>query len=215
MSAPDTAKGRFIVFEGGEGAGKSTQISNAQSFLEDHEVPFVTTREPGGTGVGELIRSILLDKTLDQMHMHTELLLMFAARAEHLQKKIMPALAAGQWVLCDRFTDASYAYQGYGRGVPTDRLEVLENWVQGALRPDLVVILDIDVKAGLERVAKRGEKDRFEEERMEFFEKVRNGYLQRAKANPKAYAIVDAAQSEQRVTKDLIAVLEPMIKPAA
>lgn len=192
--------GRFIVFEGGEGAGKSTQIKTVAKLFAEQGIPFIQTREPGGTDVGEAIRHILLDKRLPAMHMDTELLLMFAARAEHLQKVILPALQKGQWVLCDRFTDASYAYQGYGRGVATERLAALESWVQQSLRPDLVIILDIDVRLGLERVAKRGVKDRFEEEQIEFFERVRQGYLERAQRAPKEYVVIDAAEDQAEVS---------------
>lgn len=203
--------GQFIVFEGGEGAGKSTQIEAAAVLLEKHQIPFVHTREPGGTDVAEAIREVLLDKRLPAMHMDTELLLMFAARAEHLQKVILPALENGHWVLCDRFTDASYAYQGYGRGVALERLATLETWVQQRLQPDLVMILDIDVRLGLERVAKRGSKDRFEEERLEFFEKVRRGYLERAEKIPSRYAVLDASQEQAQVSADVEKVLLTII----
>jgi len=203
--------GRFVVFEGGEGAGKSTQIKAACELLKEQSISYVQTREPGGTEVGEEIRRVLLDKKLPAMHMDTELLLMFAARAEHLQKTILPALEEGKWVLCDRFTDASYAYQGYGRGVASERLEALESWVEQTLRPDLVMIFDIDVRLGLERVSERGAKDRFEEEQIEFFERVRHGYLERAKASPAAYAVLDAALDRAEVTTEVRKVLQVII----
>lgn len=204
-------RGKFIVFEGGEGAGKSTQINTLASFLAEAKIDFVQTREPGGTRVGERIREVLLDKTLPDMHSDTELLLMFAARAEHLQHKILPALDSGQWVISDRFTDASYAYQGYGRGIDLGRLEVLESWVQQSMQPDLVVILDLDVTTGLQRVVKRGETDRFEEEKMDFFERVRAGYLKRAEQQPDKYLVLDASESESRVAEHLIDSLTPFI----
>jgi len=203
--------GQFIVFEGGEGAGKSTQIKATAALFTEQQIPFVQTREPGGTEIGEEIRRILLDKKLPAMHMDTELLLMFAARAEHLQKVILPALKSGQWVLCDRFTDASYAYQGSGRGVASERLAVLESWVQHGMRPDLVLILDIEVGLGLDRVAKRGSKDRFEEEQIEFFQRVRKGYLERAQQSPAKYAVLDAAQDQKQVTAEVRLVLQALI----
>lgn len=203
--------GKFIVFEGGEGAGKTTQINRLADLLKESGIDFVQTREPGGTVVGEAVREILLDKNLPAMHSDTELLLMFAARAEHLQHKILPALAKGQWVVSDRFVDASYAYQGYGRGIDHDRLEVLENWVLQKLQPDLVIVLDIDVATGMQRVGKRGATDRFEEEQLDFFERVRAGYLDRAKKSPGRYAVLDASVDEQAVTEQLNSIMQPVI----
>lgn len=198
-----TKEGLFITFEGIEGAGKSTQITRLKEFLDAQAIDCIVTREPGGTDVGEVIRQVLLDKTLPAMHSDTELLLMFAARAEHLQKKILPALQQGQWVLCDRFTDASYAYQGYGRGIDLQHLATLEQWVQNALRPDHVLIFDLPVETGLSRAGKRGESDRFEEEDLAFFTRVRYGYLQRAEANRQHYHVLDASLPEQHVWREL------------
>ena len=200
--------GRFITFEGIEGAGKTTQILAVEEFLRDKGVKTLLTREPGGTEVSEHIRDIFLDKNLPAMHEDTELLLMFAARAEHLQKKILPALSNDTWVLCDRFTDASYAYQGFGRGIDLDRLAILETWVQGELRPDLVFIFDLDVETGLARAGKRGEKDRMEEESMAFFTRVRQGYLKRAAEKPDAYKVINAANNIENVRKGIIQHLE-------
>lgn len=205
-------RGKFIVFEGGEGAGKSTQIKTLATLLQDSNINFLQTREPGGTEVGERIRDVLLDKSLPGMHSDAELLLMFAARAEHLQHKILPALEEGAWVICDRFTDASYAYQGYGRGIDLARIEHLEQWVQQGIQPDLVIILDLDVEAGLQRVSLRGETDRFEDEKIEFFEKVRAGYMIRAKQHPDRYLVLDAAKTEEQVATKLIDAIESKIQ---
>ncbi len=200
--------GRFITFEGIEGAGKTTQILAVEAFLKNKGIQTLLTREPGGTEVSERIREIFLDKSLAAMHEDTELLLMFAARAEHLQKKILPALSNDIWVLCDRFTDASYAYQGFGRGIDLARLETLETWVQGELRPDLVFIFDLDVETGLARVGKRGEKDRMEEESRAFFTRVRQGYLQRAAEGRDGYKVINAANSMESVRHEIIQHLE-------
>lgn len=205
-------RGKFIVFEGGEGAGKSTQINTLASLLQDSNIGFLQTREPGGTEVGERIRDVLLDKSLPSMHSDTELLLMFAARAEHLQHKILPALDEGRWVICDRFTDASYAYQGYGRGIALERIEHLEQWVQQGVQPDLVIILDLNVEVGMQRVSVRGDTDRFEEEEVEFFEKVRAGYLKRAEQHPERYLVLDAAETQEQVAMKLNDALQPKLK---
>lgn len=191
--------GRFITVEGSEGAGKTTQLALMRDFLERQGYPVTLTREPGGTGLGEELRSLLLAHRDDGMALTTETLLMFAARAEHLDRVIRPALAAGHWVLCDRFTDATYAYQGGGRGLPMAQIAILENWVQGDLRPDLTLLLDVPVAIGLARAGKRGAADRFEQETVEFFERVRAVYLDRAGQAPERYRIVDAAQSVEKV----------------
>ena len=200
--------GRFITFEGVEGAGKTTQILNLQKYLLRKNIDAVLTREPGGTEVAEAIRAVLLDKELPSMHSDTELLLMFAARAEHLQKKILPTLKQGQWVLCDRFTDASYAYQGYGRGIALQRLEILEQWVQDDIRPDLVLVFDLPVEVGLARASERGEADRFEREAKSFFNRVREGYLERARLKPESYRIIDASKNEETVWQQVQTVME-------
>lgn len=186
--------GRFITIEGIEGVGKTTNIEFIHSLLKDAGREVVLTREPGGTPIGEDIRELLLGHKHDGMSDDTELLLMFAARAEHLHKVIRPALIAGKDVLCDRFTDATYAYQGGGRGIAVKHIEVLENWVQAELRPDLTLLLDVPVAVGLDRAGKRSAPDRFEKEKHEFFERVREMYLQRAKAEPQRYCIIDASQ---------------------
>ena len=191
--------GRFITIEGSEGAGKTTQLVFMRDFLERRGYPVTLTREPGGTGLGEELRALLLDHRDDGMALTTETLLMFAARAEHLERVIRPALAAGQWVLCDRFTDATYAYQGGGRGLSVAKIAVLENWVQGDLRPDLTLLLDLPVAIGLVRASKRGMADRFERETVEFFERVRAAYLNRARQQPERYRSVDAAQPVEKV----------------
>ena len=193
------ATGRFITVEGGEGAGKTTQIGFMRDFLEQRGLPVALTREPGGTGLGEEIRALLLGHRDDGMALATETLLMFAARAEHLQRVIRPALAAGHWVLCDRFTDATYAYQGGGRGLPPTQIAILENWVQVDLRPDLTLLLDVPVEIGLQRANRRSAADRFEREEQAFFERVRTAYLQRARQYPDRYRIVDARYSLEQV----------------
>ncbi len=193
------ATGRFITIEGGEGAGITTQIRFMRNFLEQRGLPVALTREPGGTGLGEEIRALLLGHRDDGMALATETLLMFAARAEHLQRVIRPALAAGHWVLCDRFTDATYAYQGGGRGLPPTQIAILENWVQVDLRPDLTLLLDVPVEIGLQRANRRSAADRFEREEQAFFERVRTAYLQRARQYPDRYRIVDARYSLEQV----------------
>ncbi|MFZ4791079.1 MAG: dTMP kinase [Candidatus Competibacteraceae bacterium] len=199
--------GRFITIEGSEGAGKTTQLAFMREFLEQSGCPVTLTREPGGTGLGEELRALLLGHRADGMALTTETLLMFAARAEHLERVIRPALAAGQWVLCDRFTDATYAYQGGGRRLPMAQIAVLENWVQGDLRPDLTLLLDLPVTVGLARAGKRGAADRFERETVDFFERVRMTYLDLARQVPERYRIIDAARSVERVRVEVKSVL--------
>ncbi len=183
----------FITIEGSEGAGKTTQLTFMRDFLERAGYPVTLTREPGGTLLGEELRALLLGHRNDGMALKTDTLLMFAARAEHLERVIRPALAAGHWVLCDRFTDATYAYQGGGRGLPMAQIAVLEEWVQGDLRPDLTLLLDLPVAVGRARAGKRSPADRFERETVEFFERVRVAYRDRAQQHPDRYRIVDAA----------------------
>lgn len=204
-------KGLFITLEGGEGGGKSTQLAYVQQRLEAAGKKVCVTREPGGTALSERIRELLLDKSQSNMTDDTELLLMFAARAQHLAERILPALDTGEWVLCDRFTDATYAYQGGGRGIATERITQLEDWVQGALRPDLVLLLDLPVEVGLARAGNRGELDRFEREQQDFFERVRAAYLQRAEQYPERYRIVDASQDIEAVQTQIDAVLNPLL----
>ncbi|MEZ0148563.1 MAG: dTMP kinase [Candidatus Reddybacter sp.] len=189
----DTTKGKFISVEGTEGVGKTTNIQCIASWLDERGIAYISTREPGGTALGETIRDLLLDKDNTGMAASAELLLMFAARAQHLEEKIIPALAAGTWVLCDRFTDATYAYQGFGRGLNCEHIKQLEKLVQGDLHPDFTLILDIDPELGMSRVRARGELDRFESEALEFFDRVRAGYRERASDNPSRYFLVDAS----------------------
>lgn len=195
--------GKFITLEGTEGAGKSTALGFVEEKLRAANIDLIVTREPGGTGLGEKIRDLLLDKRHSEMCDTTELLLMFAARAQHLARLIKPALEKDQWVLCDRFTDATYAYQGGGRGLNMANIETLENLVQGELRPDVTLLLDIPVEQGLARAGQRGELDRFELEKVEFFERVRGCYLDRARQYPAQYRIINAAESIESVQYQL------------
>lgn len=204
-------KGKFITLEGGEGAGKSTQMAYVEECLKNAGKTVRVTREPGGTDISEAIRELLLDHRQTDMADDTELLLMFAARAQHIAELIQPALEKGEWVLCDRFTDATYAYQGGGRGIDVDRIAVLENWVQGSLRPDLTILLDLPVAVGLSRAGERGELDRFEREQQEFFERVRQSYLDLAARNPGRYRIIDASQEIQLVRAQIDQVLQPYL----
>ena len=201
-------KGKFITVEGGEGAGKSTNLDFIHQYLLQAGKKVVMTREPGGTPVGEKIRELLLDKQQTSLSDNAELLLMFAARAQHLEQVILPALQAGSWVLCDRFTDATYAYQGGGRGIDNARIATIENWVQGEIRPDLTVLLDLPIEEGLKRAGNRSEPDRFEQEKHEFFHRVRQAYLDLAKTNPERYRIVDASTSLVDVQKQISHIFE-------
>ncbi|MFI0399181.1 MAG: dTMP kinase [Thiolinea sp.] len=209
-------KGRFITLEGGEGAGKTTSRAYISEFLRQQGIKVLETREPGGTEVSEAIRHVLLDNSLPSMHPDTELLLMFAARNEHLQTKIIPALQAGAWVICDRFTDATYAYQGYGRGLDQQRIAALEIWVQGSLRPDYTLLFDIDVATGMQRIRARSQQlaistDRFEQEEVDFFERIRAGYLERAQQYPQQYKLINASASLEQVQQQLSTILKSII----
>jgi dTMP kinase len=199
-------RGQFITFEGGEGGGKSTNIRFAVEWLKAQGIDVVVTREPGGTPLGESLRELLLGFRHQQMHSDTELLLIFAARAEHIRQVIEPALQAGQWVLCDRFTDASFAYQGGGRGIDSTRIAQLESWVQGELQPNLTLLFDLPIDLGMERVGKRGDKDRFEVEKRAFFERVRACYQQRAEDFSR-YRILDASLPLSKVQANLQQIL--------
>ncbi|MBS0484943.1 MAG: dTMP kinase [Proteobacteria bacterium] len=185
--------GKFITLEGIDGAGKSTQLAWIVELLQRGGVQPVVTREPGGTPLGERVRALLLDKSM-AMHAETEALLMFAARREHLDKVILPALQQGQWVISDRFTDASFAYQGGGRGLDTGKLKILEHWVQGALQPDLTLYFDVPVEVGQQRIRQIKDADRFELEQAEFFQRVRNAYLDRARQFPGRIHIIDSSR---------------------
>lgn len=201
------ARGQFITFEGTEGVGKSTQLTNAASTLDQMGVDYIVTREPGGTPMAEAIRELLLAPRDEPVNEITELLLMFAARAQHLHTRILPALEQGQWVLCDRFTDATFAYQGGGRGVPEERIALLETLVQGDIRPDHVIVLDAPVDTGMARARKRGELDRFEQEDLDFFQRIRDAYLARATAQPSKYHVIDAARSLSEVSDQVSGLL--------
>ncbi|MDO9519718.1 MAG: dTMP kinase [Pseudohongiella sp.] len=198
-----TKRGCFITVEGTEGVGKTTNIAWIRQCLLAHGIDPLQTREPGGTELAEQIRALLLSPRDEKMAELTELLLVFAARAQHLAQKINPALTAGQWVLCDRFTDATYAYQGGGRNLDKQTISTLENLVQGELRPDLILILDIEPELGLQRARLRGEPDRFEQETLAFFNRVRAAYLDRARQNPSRYLIVDASQPLDQVQQQI------------
>ena len=204
-------QGLFITVEGTEGVGKSTNMAFIESWLTKAGKELVITREPGGTEVGEKLRGVLLDAKEQSMCDDTELLLMFAARAQHLQEVILPALDAGKWVLCDRFTDSTYAYQGGGRGIDEARIAQLEQWVQGDRRPDMTLILDLPIDVGLERAGKRSEPDRFELEKHDFFNKVRDAFLTRAEANPQRYTVIDASPAIEEVQQSIQTVLEKMV----
>ncbi|MEJ2400293.1 MAG: dTMP kinase [Xanthomonadales bacterium] len=192
-------RGQFITIEGGEGAGKSTMMNRIADWLKHGGRPVVSTREPGGTELAEAIREILLDRRNRDLAGLTELLLMFASRAQHLEQVIRPALARGDTVLCDRFTDATWAYQGGGRGLPATQIATLERLVHGDLQPDLTLLLDLPVETGLTRAARRSASDRFESESVAFFERVRQAYLERAAAEPQRFVVIDAAPQPAKV----------------
>lgn len=201
-------RGKFITIEGTEGVGKTTNIQFIQDWMQAKKLPFVATREPGGTPLAEQIRDLLLSPRDELVCDTAELLLMFAGRAQHLHQVIEPSLEEGAWVLCDRFTDATYAYQGAGRNMRDDLIAELEMIVQGSLRPDLTLILDIPVELGLKRASDRSEPDRFELEKTEFFELVRNGYLKIAEQNPDRCVVIDASQPLADVQRDINIALE-------
>ncbi len=193
-------RGRFITFEGIDGAGKSTQIDVIETTLKARGLEVIRTREPGGTPLGEVIRKELLSVSMDPA---TETLLFFASRAEHIAQVIKPALNRGAWVLSDRFTDATYAYQVGGRGFPAHKVEELERWTQGDLQPDRTVLFDIDPKVAAQRVAQARSMDRFEKESLDFFTRVRNAYLTRAKESPERFLIVNSMQNKESVSEIL------------
>ena len=202
---------RFITFEGIEGVGKSTQVAALASTLRTRQVAHLVTREPGGTPLAEKIRALVLEAAQETLPMSAELLLMFAARAVHLSNRIEPELRSGRWVLCDRFTDATYAYQGAGRGLDTAMIAALEGFVQGERRPDLVIVLDLPIAKALERAHLRNPgaaPDRFESERAEFFERVRAAYLARAQASTKRYLVINADRPAAEVARAVLAAIE-------
>ncbi len=201
-------KGKFITIEGGEGAGKSTMMDRLSDWLKSHGHRVVRTREPGGTNLAEKIRAILLDDRHGELSSQSELLLVFASRAQHLEQLIRPALARGDTVLCDRFTDASWAYQGGGRQMPDEWIATLEQMVHGDLQPDLTLLLDLPVEQGLKRASRRGEADRFEQESLRFFKRVRQPYLAHAESNPKRFEIIDASGDPDQVWSQIESVLD-------
>lgn len=203
---------RFITLEGGEGAGKSTCLAFIQQYFSERNLPLLVTREPGGTPLAEEIRTLLLSRREESVTPDAELLLIFAARAQHLAEKIRPALARDEWVLCDRFTDATYAYQGGGRGLSTARIAELESLVQGDLRPALTLLLDLPVAQGMARAEARSEKDRFEVEQQAFFERVRHSYRERAAAEPQRFRVLDASQSLPEVQASIRRVLDAWLE---
>lgn len=204
--------GLFIVIEGGEGVGKSTNLEFIRAQIEKAGKPVLCTREPGGTPLGECLRSILIEKDSVSIGANAEALLMFAARMQHLEDVILPALRRGMWVLCDRFTDASYAYQGGGRGLGGARIKMLEQWTHADIQPDYVIVLDAPAKVGLQRVRKRGAEDRFEQEEIDFFERVREVYLTRADGDPERYSVIDASQPLAEVQAQLAKVINELLK---
>lgn len=205
------SRGQFITFEGTEGVGKSTQLATAREALEAAGKPVLVTREPGGTPIAEAIRELLLTPRDEAVNDLTELLLMFAARAQHLHSLILPALERGTWVLCDRFTDATYAYQGGGRGVPREQIATLEQLVQGELRPDHVVLLDAPVDVGMARARSRSAPDRFEQEKAAFFQRIRDCYLERAEQQPLRYHVLNAAQPLEDVSRQVATLIARLV----
>jgi dTMP kinase len=205
-------RGLFITLEGGEGAGKSTNLAFVRDWLQEHGQRVFVTREPGGTELGERVRDILLHRHEFHMATDTETLLMFGARAEHIARVIRPELEKGSAVLCDRFTDATYAYQGGGRGLAAERIATLERWVQDELRPDLTLLFDVPVDVGLARANRRSAPDRFEAEQYDFFERVRRVYLERAAADPGRIRVIDAQPGIDEVRKQIVATLDEVVR---
>ena len=198
---------KFITLDGIDGAGKTTQLDVIRAWFAEHSLPVLFTREPGGTPLGEALRDLLLNPE-SKVSLHTETLLMFAARRQHLEDVILPALAQGVNVVSDRFTDATVAYQGGGRGLPDEQIEILENWVQGSLKPDLTILLDVPLEVSLQRIERSREKDRFEREAVDFFTRVRSAYLRRAAAAPERYAVVDSNRDKVVVRAEIEGVLD-------
>ena len=201
----------FITFEGIDGAGKSTHVDWLADFLGQRGARVRVTREPGGTELGEKLRALLLDRQ-QAMHLDTEALLMFAARREHLDKVIAPALANGEWVICDRFTDATFAYQGSGSGVDWARLRILEQWVQGSMQPDLTVLFDITPAVGRQRAGRIKAPDRFEQEQDDFFQRVRDGYLRRARDDSLRMRVIDASASVEHTRQRIAEIVLPLCR---
>jgi dTMP kinase len=202
--------GKFITLEGSEGVGKTTNIDVVCRLLEANSVPFIKTREPGGTPLAEALREAMLAVREEEVSAMTELLIVFAARTQHLDRVIRPALAAGQWVVCDRFTDASYAYQGYGRGLDLERITALERWVQNGLQPDLTLLLDLAPEVAEHRMQERT-KDRMESEKLEFYQRVRSGYLGRA-AQDERFRVIEANNTIDAVAAEIVAHVGDLIR---
>ena len=205
-------RGKLISLEGGEGAGKSTLLTGLRDYMQQRGIALVQTREPGGTGIGEAVRTIVLDPAHRELAAETELLLMFASRAQLVREVIEPALQAGQWVLCDRYADASYAYQGGGRGQPIERIVELERWACAGVKPDLTLLLDLPVSTGRARAAGRGEADRIEIEADAFFERVRDSYRSRAQAEPDRFRTLDASRPPAAVLQAATEALAELIE---
>lgn len=208
-------KPKFITIEGIEGVGKTTSLDVLCGYLKQRGLQFVRTREPGGAPVSEAIRQLLLSRELPAMHIDTELMLIFAARAEHLHTVIRPALQMGQWVVCDRFTDATYAYQGGGRGIAKQRIAILESWVQAALRPDLTLLLDAGTELALARARSRQASDRIEQETVDFFNKAREAYLRRATDEPERIQVIDATRSPTEVQAQIRKAIDQLLSDNA
>lgn len=209
--AAQAPRARFITIEGIEGVGKSTHLKFVANWLRAHDIKLLVTREPGGTKLADVIRRLLLKPSKQRVASMAELLLIFAARASHVDEVIRPTLSTGRWVLCDRFTDASYAYQGGGRGLPLQQIAVLERMVTQGLKPDLTLLLDAPVRIGMLRVQQRGQRDRFEREQQAFFERVRRTYLQRARLEPRRVRIVRADTHLDAVREQILNVLEQRV----
>jgi dTMP kinase len=209
--ATDMIRGKFITIEGQDGAGKTTNVEVIKRYLGAASIPFVHSREPGGTALGESVRELILNSGDERIGDQAELLLMFAARAQHIQEVIEPALARGDWLLCDRFTDATYAYQGGGRGMSMTDIADLEHYVQGDLRPDLTVLLDLPVEIGEKRAGQRSDPDRFEQQKLKFKQSVRDCYLARAAAEPARIKVIDASQSIDAVSDAINATMQDFV----
>lgn len=201
-------RGKFITLEGIDGAGKSTHLAFIAEYLRATGKQVVVTREPGGTPLGEMLRDLVLSQA---MHVETETLIMFASRREHIDKVIVPALEKGIWIISDRFTDATYAYQGGGRGIAAERLKMLENWVQGSLQPDLTFLFDVPIEVSRERLALNMSLDRFEQEKQEFFMRVRAAYLACAAAQPQRIRVIDSSRSIADIQTELTGLIERVL----
>lgn len=206
-------KGFMIVCDGSNGAGKTTVISAIVNYLEQQGLDVVLTREPGGTPIGEKIREVILDPKTPEMSDITELMLFGAARAQHIQEKLIPAINAGKVVVCDRFDAATFSFQHYARGIDLDIITQINNLALAGFSPDMNIVLDLDPVVGLERVKQRGEGlDRMEDEKMEFLQKARSGYLTQAKSNPSIFSVIDAAQSKEQVASEVLLVVEQLVE---